>query len=526
MIDKHELPMGECRMRFPVGQFLALFLPVAAVILVAGFSFVELRSDAQLDALTARERTQLHLLSGFIGADVFNASNQLSGLAQERIVRRAIDAPTPAHLRALESELMILAKRNPTYQQIRWIDETGWETVRVMRDRGPPFVVPRGSLQDKSQRYYFGAARALSTGEIYVSPIDLNVEQETIELPPRPVFRVAIAIEDGRGQSRGMLVVNISAGHLLELAREPNENLNDSRLFLLNGSGQDLTVSAAALHPDWQGDRLTSFAHSQPTAWRYVSASRASSVELNDGFWVWETLSPTEALSKLESALDRGYGMLPRVISDDAWLKLVSSKPIGTIVAQRRETRIPVILGGVLILIAYAWSLVFYLRSQMAEKRAELNIAYAMAHAQKQERLKELEERFRLLAEASSVGLLLVDPDGKVVMSNPAAESMFGYAKKELEGISVENLLPPDLRLGHTRLRAKFMEAPETRKMGGQRPLKAVRKDGRQIPVEVGLNPCMDHGKQLVLANIIDLSESAGVTRDAGRPTAEIDATV
>jgi PAS domain S-box-containing protein len=112
-----------------------------------------------------------------------------------------------------------------------------------------------------------------------------------------------------------------------------------------------------------------------------------------------------------------------------------------------------------------------------------------------------------LLVEASTVGLLLVDSDGVIVMSNPAADAMFGYSKSDLEGSSVENLLPTGLREGHARLRAKFLQHPEVRKMGGQRELKARRKDGREFPVEVGLNPCLDHGKQVVLASIIDMSE-------------------
>jgi PAS domain S-box-containing protein len=117
------------------------------------------------------------------------------------------------------------------------------------------------------------------------------------------------------------------------------------------------------------------------------------------------------------------------------------------------------------------------------------------------------------LVETSTVGLLLVDPDGIIVMSNPAADDMFGCAKGDLEGTSVDNLLPTGLREGHAHLRAKFLQHPEIRKMGGQRELKALRKDGREFPVEVGLNPCLDHGKQFVLATVIDMSERQGSTQ-------------
>ena len=212
-------------MRFPVRQFLVLFLPVAAVILATGFSFVEMRSRAQMEGIAARELSQLHLLSGFIGAKVFSASNHLASLAREVTIRRAIDAPDPVNLRALESEMLTVARRIPTYQQVRWIDETGMERVRVLRVRGEPYSVAAPELQDKSKRYYFVAANRMRAGEIYVSPIDLNVEQGEIETPQKPVLRVAIAVEDSRGRRRGILIVNVDIQYLLGLVQDIDNSI-------------------------------------------------------------------------------------------------------------------------------------------------------------------------------------------------------------------------------------------------------------------------------------------------------------
>ncbi len=515
MISKHELPIGERRMRFPTRQFLVLFLPVAAVILATGFSFIELRSRAQMEGIAARELAQLHLLSGFIGAEVFSASNHLSSLAREAAVRQAIDAPHPANLRALASEMLILARRNPTYQQVRWIDETGRERIRAMRDRGAPYSVAQADLQDKSKRYYFVAANNMLAGEIYVSKIDLNVEQGEIETPLRPVLRVAIGVEDSRGERRGILIVNIDVKYLLGVVEDIENSVPDAEYWLLNGEGQILTALDSAFGMPSHPGYASSFPQLKPIAWSHISSGRSGSIEVDNEFWVWETLSPADVVGNLARALEGDSSSPLRVISDNSWLTLVSYKPISTLINERRETRLPVILGAILLLAAYAWSLVFYLRSQMAEKRAELNIAHAMAHAQNMERLKELEQRFRLLVEASTVGLLLVDPDGAIVMSNPAADAMFGYAKGDLEGSSVESLLPTGMREGHARLRAEFLKHPEVRKMGGQRELKALRKDGREFPVEVGLNPCLDHGKQFVLATVIDTSERKASARTA-----------
>jgi PAS domain S-box-containing protein len=99
-----------------------------------------------------------------------------------------------------------------------------------------------------------------------------------------------------------------------------------------------------------------------------------------------------------------------------------------------------------------------------------------------------------------------VDEDGIILMNNSAAESMLGYPEGGLIGMSVDKLLPPLQRKQHAALRAGFLQHPEVRKMGAGRKLEALTADGRRIPVEVGLNPYLDHGKQVVLASIIDLS--------------------
>lgn len=79
--------------------------------------------------------------------------------------------------------------------------------------------------------------------------------------------------------------------------------------------------------------------------------------------------------------------------------------------------------------------------------------------------------------------------------------------RNELVGRKLEILLPERYAHHHSRLRNQFFSAPQTRAMGAGRDLFAVRKDGSEFPVEIGLNPIETiHGSQ-VLASIIDISE-------------------
>jgi PAS domain S-box-containing protein len=120
---------------------------------------------------------------------------------------------------------------------------------------------------------------------------------------------------------------------------------------------------------------------------------------------------------------------------------------------------------------------------------------------------KQAEQNFRLAVEASPSGILLVDPQGRIVLVNTHIEELFGYKRDELIGKRVDILVSERLRNRHPAHRAQFFDAPETRAMGAGRDLFAQRKDGSEFPVEIGLNPIQTPQGLLVLANVVDITE-------------------
>jgi PAS domain S-box-containing protein len=120
---------------------------------------------------------------------------------------------------------------------------------------------------------------------------------------------------------------------------------------------------------------------------------------------------------------------------------------------------------------------------------------------------KRLEERFRLVVEATPNALVMVNRAGLIEMVNAQAEHMFGYSRTELLGQPVEMLLPEPLRANHPRLRGSFYADASSRPMGAGRDLNAVRKDGVEFPVEIGLNPIETDEGTMVLAGVVDISD-------------------
>ena len=120
---------------------------------------------------------------------------------------------------------------------------------------------------------------------------------------------------------------------------------------------------------------------------------------------------------------------------------------------------------------------------------------------------KKTDERFRLAIEAAPAAMVMVDQRGTILLVNGLAEELFGYPRHELLGTSIEQLLPHRFRGGHPKDRASFSLDPRRRLMGAGRDLYGLRKDGTEVPVEIGLSPFKSSEGLYILAAIADITQ-------------------
>ena len=117
------------------------------------------------------------------------------------------------------------------------------------------------------------------------------------------------------------------------------------------------------------------------------------------------------------------------------------------------------------------------------------------------------ESWFRLMVEAAPNAMIVVERDRRIILVNRGTEFMFGYTREELIGERIECLVPERLRGAHARQVEAFTEDPRARAMGGGRELLGRRKDGTEVPIEIGLNPIRTPDGLYTLASIIDITE-------------------
>jgi PAS domain S-box-containing protein len=116
-------------------------------------------------------------------------------------------------------------------------------------------------------------------------------------------------------------------------------------------------------------------------------------------------------------------------------------------------------------------------------------------------------ERFRAVVEGAPNAMIMVDQRGIIALVNSQTETLFGYKRTEMLGQSVEVLVPARFRGQHAGLRGGYLKNPEVRAMGAGRELFGLRKDGSEVPVEIGLNPINIADSRFVLASIIDITQ-------------------
>jgi diguanylate cyclase (GGDEF)-like protein/PAS domain S-box-containing protein len=111
------------------------------------------------------------------------------------------------------------------------------------------------------------------------------------------------------------------------------------------------------------------------------------------------------------------------------------------------------------------------------------------AHREAQRHLQDGRETLDGLIQAAMDGIIAADGDERIVVFNPAAGRIFGYAPQEVLGQPLGMLLPERLRAAHRGHLQRFTaDGVTSRMMGSLGAVWGLRKDGREFPLEVSIS--------------------------------------
>lgn len=281
-------------------------LCLIALCAIAGMAYV---GDAALVRARheARERAGLVSLTALINQKLQSIQRDLLYLAREPLLAHVLNEPTPEAETALIEEWIAFSRSKTIYDKMRWMDEHGHERVRINYAPAGPTAAAASELQDRSLRYFFQDTLRLQSMEIYMSPFDLNVEGEHIQLPYKPTLRFGTPLFDRTGRNRGVLMLNYYGQSLFRQIEKAVPD-NHQRFWLLNSDGywlysanEDEAWGFMFERPD-----LT-LAARHPMVWARILAQRSGQFVTEEGLWTFDTVYPLFEGQKTSSGSARVF---------------------------------------------------------------------------------------------------------------------------------------------------------------------------------------------------------------------------
>lgn len=123
------------------------------------------------------------------------------------------------------------------------------------------------------------------------------------------------------------------------------------------------------------------------------------------------------------------------------------------------------------------------------------------------ESLKNSEERFRLLAASAADAIVSIDQQGKITFWNKAAENIFGYSSDQALGQDSDMLIPERLRGSHKQGFKRLVGKSPSGSRAEPLELYGLRRDGREMPLEMAVSVAAVAGQTIYTAIIRDITE-------------------
>lgn len=360
-----------------------IYLPVIALLSIVILLGIRLDGQSRIERIGIRENSRVQIARELIAQDFSEADSDLHVIASLTSLRHYLDSSNPARRDELAKVFVLLSKEKYHYDQVRLLNASGMEIIRVNYNDGQPAVVPREQLQDKSDRYYFRESIKLGQGKTYVSPLDLNIEQGQLEIPYKPMIRFGMPVFDSAGRKQGVIVLNYLGEKLLQDFRGSMQGGDPRNGMLLNREGYWL--SSAKAEDEWGfmlGRNERTFGHDFPEQWRTISSSDAGTLLTDQGLFVYDTANPllTGKRAPISSNMPRTSGQQESNGQEYYW-KVVSFVPHEDLTgaAFYNQAGGKILLAMVYLLLALAAWIIAVVTLSRKQVRADLLDALAKA---------------------------------------------------------------------------------------------------------------------------------------------------
>ncbi len=200
-----------------------LLVTLLPTLLIGGYTFFSTIESLKESSISAQKnkilliREQINGYLGNVSSDVF----YLRDFPALHLYLSALESDSSTSERLLltnlRSSFAKFSAQKKIYDQVRFIDISGKEVVRVNHSGDKTKIVTETKLKSKKNRFYVNETLKLKKDKLFISKLDLNREKGKIEEPYNPTIRFATPVFDKKNKLRGIVVLNLKAQKIIDL---------------------------------------------------------------------------------------------------------------------------------------------------------------------------------------------------------------------------------------------------------------------------------------------------------------------
>lgn len=419
---------------------------------------------------------------------------------------------------------IMLASPDLTQARFIGVASGGREIVRVNRIGDDIEIVDDANLQRKGNRPYFQEAAKLRAGEIYVSPIDANVENGKVVQPFETTIRAATPVFTEEGKLFGIIIANANAAYWLREMSELSDLAGRSgRFFVANRKGDyvyrsdngplfgSFDASPHRFEHDWPG--LTAiFKRDAPATvgeraeGQFIAAHRVQ----------YDPARPDDYLV-LATDVDA------MTVFGDTWsfmllgaVVALAMAVIGLIAAYFVSRPLKDMMAAVRKIAAGEIDVRELGRTGSGADIGELGEALHIMKEAVESRdvsLRKNEAFLKAIIDNTIDGLITISNVGIIQRYNQGCETIFGYSIDEAIGQNVRILMPKAIGDEHDSYLERYARTGERRFIGVRREARGRHKDGHLIDIEVAIAEISVGGEVLFSGIVRDITERKKIDR-------------
>lgn len=408
--------------------FMGIYLPLCMMLTIVGSMHYYTFYTTERNSREASENLNVDLARRMIISDISSVVSDLMFLARHIELQGLLEAPPMVLEERIALEFTVFGEKKQLFDQIRYLDKTGMEIVRVNYNGGKLRTVPRTELQNKASRYYFQEVMKHAKGGLYLSPLDLNIEGGKIEYPLKPMMRFATPVFDSRGEKQGAIMLNYFGDRLISNFTQAAANIAD-HIGLVNEEGYWLRSVNREDEWGFMFNSKKTFASENPQPWSFIKKSKTGQFQTSQGLFTFSTVSP---LVVARNAADASNSYVSQVNHPGNWkiISQISSRELSATLPLFMQKHMALYLGMLALATLGAW---FLAHSQFNHRRTDAQ--------------REYEQRFRHTLENIELAAIALDQVGTLTFCNNYFLKLTGWSRSDVIGNSwMEQFVPAALK--------------------------------------------------------------------------------